>query len=291
MDKKISRRSVLKSVAGGVALMGAAMMNPVVALSDDSRARLKGNIHHSVSAWCYGGVGLEGLCKFCKEIGIESVELLDPNQFEMVKKYGLTCAVCNGPSTITNGWNRVENHEKYLKEFEEAIKVVADYGFPNIITFSGNRNGMSDEEGLENCVKGLKRLMPIAEKYKVTVIMELLNSVGHKDYMCDHSKWGVEMCKRVGSERMKLLYDIYHMQIMEGNIIDTINRNYEYFGHYHTGGNPGRNEIDDSQELNYSAIMKAIVKTGYKGFVGQEFVPTNPLPLRSLAQAIQICDV
>ena len=291
MDKKISRRSALKSVAGGVALMGAAMMNPVVALSDDSRARLKGNIHHSVSAWCYGGVGLEGLCKFCKEIGIESVELLDPNQFEMVKKYGLTCAVCNGPSTITNGWNRVENHEQYLKEFEEAIKVVADYGFPNIITFSGNRNGMSDEEGLENCVKGLKRLMPIAEKYKVTVIMELLNSVGHKDYMCDHSKWGVEMCKRVGSERMKLLYDIYHMQIMEGNIIDTINRNYEYFGHYHTGGNPGRNEIDDSQELNYSAIMKAIVKTGYKGFVGQEFVPTNPLPLRSLAQAIQICDV
>ncbi len=291
MDKKISRRSALKSVAGGVALMGAAMMNPVVALSDDSRARLKGNIHHSVSAWCYGGVGLEGLCKFCKEIGIESVELLDPNQFEMVKKYGLTCAVCNGPSTITNGWNRVENHEKYLKEFEEAIKVVADYGFPNIITFSGNRNGMSDEEGLENCVNGLKRLMPIAEKYKVTVIMELLNSVGHKDYMCDHSKWGVEMCKRVGSERMKLLYDIYHMQIMEGNIIDTINRNYEYFGHYHTGGNPGRNEIDDSQELNYAAIMKAIVKTGYKGFVGQEFVPTNPLPLRSLAQAIQICDV
>jgi len=291
MDKKISRRSALKSVAGGVALMGAAMMNPVAALSDDSRARLKGNIHHSVSAWCYGGVGLEGLCKFCKEIGIESVELLDPNQFEMVKKYGLTCAVCNGPSTITNGWNRVENHEKYLKEFEEEIKVVADYGFPNIITFSGNRNGMSDEEGLENCVKGLKRLMPIAEKYKVTVIMELLNSVGHKDYMCDHSKWGIEMCKQVGSERMKLLYDIYHMQIMEGNIIDTINHNCEYFGHYHTGGNPGRNEIDDSQELNYPAIMKAIVKTGYKGFVGQEFVPTNPLPLRSLAQAIQICDV
>ena len=291
MDKKISRRSALKTVAGSVALMGATMMNPVAVLSDDSRARLKGNIHHSVSAWCYGGVGLEGLCKFCKEIGIESVELLDPNQFEMVKKYGLTCAVCNGPSTITNGWNRVENHEKYLKEFEEAIKVVANHGFPNIITFSGNRNGMSDEEGLENCVKGLKRLMPTAEKYKVTVIMELLNSVGHKDYMCDHSKWGVEMCKRVGSERMKLLYDIYHMQIMEGNIIDTINRNYEYFGHYHTVGNPGRNEIDDSQELNYSAIMKAIVKTGYKGFVGQEFVPTNPLPLRSLAQAIQICDV
>ena len=266
-------------------------MHPLSSLADDSRARLKGNIRHSVSAWCYGGVGLDGLCKFCKEIGVESVELLDPSQFDKVKEYGLTCALCNGPSSIPNGWNQVENHEKYLKEFEEAIQVVAKYGFPNIITFSGNRRGMSDEEGLENCVKGLKKLAPIAEKYKVTVIMELLNSQGHKDYMCDHSSWGVEMCKQIGSERIKLLYDVYHMQIMEGDIINTINRNHQYFGHYHTGGNPGRNEIDDSQELNYPAIMKAIVKTGFKGFVGQEFVPTNPLPLRSLAQAIQICDV
>ena len=151
---------------------------------------------------------------------------------------------------------------------------------------------MSDEEGLENCVKGLKKLMPIAEKHKVTVVMELLNSKrDHKDYMCDHSAWGVEMCKRIGSERMKLLYDIYHMQIMEGDVINTIRENHQYFGHYHTGGCPGRNEIDDSQELNYPAIMKAIVATGYKGYVGQEFVPTNPLPLRSLAQSIQICDV
>ncbi len=289
--KNMSRRSALKTVVGGAALVGAAAMHPLSSLADDSRARLKGNIHDSVSAWCYGGVGLDGLCKFCKEIGVESVELLDPNQFHKVKEYGLTCALCNGPSSIPNGWNQLENHEKYLKEFEEAIQVVAKYGFPNIITFSGNRRGMSDEEGLENCVKGLKKLAPIAEKYKVTVIMELLNSQGHKDYMCDHSSWGVEMCKQIGSERIKLLYDVYHMQIMEGDIINTINRNHQYFGHYHTGGNPGRNEIDDSQELNYPAIMKAIVKTGFKGFVGQEFVPTNPLPLRSLAQAIQICDV
>ena len=287
----MSRRSALKTVVGGAAILGAAAMHPLSSLADDSRARLKGNIRHSVSAWCYGGVGLDGLCKFCKEIGVESVELLDPSQFDKVKEYGLTCALCNGPSSIPNGWNQVENHEKYLKEFEEAIQVVAKYGFPNIITFSGNRRGMSDEEGLENCVKGLKKLAPIAEKYKGTVIMERLNSQGHKDYMCDHSSWGVEMCKQIGSERIKLLYDVYHMQIMEGDIINTINRNHQYFGHYHTGGNPGRNEIDDSQELNYPAIMKAIVKTGFKGFVGQEFVPTNPLPLRSLAQAIQICDV
>lgn len=288
----MSRRSALKTVVGSAALLGTAVASPLSLMAhDESRARLKGNIHHSVSAWCYGGIPFEELCKFCKEIGIEGIELLDQDKFDIVKKYGLTCPVCNGPSTIPNGWNRIENHEKYLKAFEEAIAVVAKYGFPNIITFSGNRNGMDDEEGLKNCVIGLKKLMPIAEKYKVTVIMELLNSQGHKDYMCDHVKWGVEMCKQVGSERMKLLYDIYHMQIMDGNIIQTIRENYQYFGHYHTGGNPGRNEIDDTQELNYPAIMKAIVKTGYKGYVGQEFVPTNPLPLRSLAQAIQICDV
>ena len=292
MNKQISRRSALKTVAGTATILGASMMFPLSMLADDSRARLKGNIHHSVSAWCYGSVRLEGLCRFCKEIGIESVELIGPKNFDLIKKYDLTCAMCEGPSSIPNGWNRVENHEKYLKAFEEAIPVVAKYGFQNIITFSGNRAGMSDEEGLENCVKGLKKLMPIAEKHKVTVVMELLNSKrDHKDYMCDHSAWGVEMCKRIGSERMKLLYDIYHMQIMEGDVINTIRENHQYFGHYHTGGCPGRNEIDDSQELNYPAIMKAIVATGYKGYVGQEFVPTNPLPLRSLAQSIQICDV
>jgi len=234
----------------------------------------------------------EDFCRECYRMGIESVELLGPDQWPIVKKVGLTCAMCNGPDSIPYGWNRVEHHDDLLAKFEKAIPEVAGYGFPNIITFSGNRKGMSDEQGIENCVKGLKRLMPIAEKHKVTVILELLNSkVDHKDYMADHTAWGVEVCKRVGSERLKLLYDIYHMQIMEGDLIRTIRDNIQYIGHFHTGGNPGRNEIDSTQEINYPAVMTAIVATGYKGFVGQEFVPKRPDPLASLKQAIEICDV
>jgi hydroxypyruvate isomerase len=209
-----------------------------------------------------------------------------------VKKAGLICAMCNGPDSIGYGWNRVEHHDDLLPKFEKAIPQVAEFGFPNIITFSGVRKGMSNEEGLENCVKGLQRLAPIAEKHKVTVCLELLNSkVDHKDYMADHAAWGVELCKRVGSERFKLLYDIYHMQIMEGDLIRTIRRDHQCIGHYHTGGVPGRNEIDDTQEIKYAAVMRAIVATGFKGFVAQEFIPKRPDPLASLKQAIEICDV
>lgn len=234
----------------------------------------------------------EDFCRECYRMGIESVELLGRDEWPIVKKVGLTCAMCNGPDSIPYGWNRVEHHDDLLAKFEKAIPEVASNGFPNIITFSGNRKGMSDEQGIENCVKGLKRLMPIAEKHKVTVILELLNSkVDHKDYMADHTAWGVEVCKQVGSERLKLLYDIYHMQIMEGDLIRTIRDNIQYIGHFHTGGNPGRNEIDSTQEINYPAVMAAIVATGYKGFVGQEFVPKRPDPLASLKQAIEICDV
>jgi len=269
----------------------------------DGAAKLKGNIHHSVSAWCYNSLftpgknkqpakmTFEDFCKACAAMGIESVELLGPNQWPAVKKAGLTCAMCNGPDSIPFGWNRVEHHDKLVEGFEKAIPEVAQAGFPNIITFSGNRRGMPDEQGLENCAKGLKRIMGCAERNKVTVVLELLNSKrNHKDYMADHTAWGVELCKRVGSERLKLLYDIYHMQIMEGDVIATIRENHPYFAHYHTGGNPGRNEIDETQELNYPAIMRAIVATGYKGFVGQEFIPKRD-PLTSLRQSIQICDV
>jgi hydroxypyruvate isomerase len=234
----------------------------------------------------------EQFCQECAKLGLESVELLGPDQWPAVKKAGLTCAMCNGPDSIGYGWNRVEHHEKLLTGFAEQIPQVAKFGFPNIITFSGNRKGMADEQGLENCVTGLKRLVPIAEKNNVTVCMELLNSKrSHKDYMCDHTAWGVEVVKRVGSERLKLLYDIFHMQIMEGDLCDTIRENHAYIGHYHTGGVPGRNEIDDTQEIHYPAVMKAIVATRYKGFVGQEFVPRRSDALASLRQAVQICDV
>jgi hydroxypyruvate isomerase len=305
MNRNLSRRSALCKLTQGAATLAAvAALSPRLRAADDTeRPKLKGNIHHSVSAWCYNGLfnpgkdkpakmTFEDFCRECSKLGLESVELLGPDQWPAVKKAGLICAMCNGPDNIPYGWNRVEHHDVLLPKFEKAIPEVAEKGFPNIITFSGNRKGMSNEEGLENCVKGLKRLVPIAEKYKVTVCMELLNSKrDHKDYMCDHAAWGVEVTKRVGSERLKLLYDIYHMQIMEGDMIATIRENHQYIGHYHTGGVPGRNEIDDTQEICYPAVMKAIVATGYKGFVGQEFVPKRPDALASLKQSIMICDV
>jgi hydroxypyruvate isomerase len=305
MKSTLSRRSALRRITGGTAALAAvtSFTHRLEAADDSAPAKLKGNIHHSVSAWCYNSLfngsnnkpakmTFEQFCVECGKLGLESVELLGPDQWPAVKKAGLTCAMCNGPDSIAYGWNRVDHHDVLLPKFEKAIPDVAQNGFPNIITFSGNRNGMSDEEGLENCVKGLKRLAPIAEQNKVTVCVELLNSKrSHKDYMCDHSAWGVELCKRVGSERIKLLYDIFHMQIMEGDIIDTIRENHQYFAHYHTGGVPGRNEIDNTQESYYPAIMRAIVKSGYKGFVGQEFVPKRPDALASLKECVLICDV
>jgi hydroxypyruvate isomerase len=305
MNNDLSRRSALRRLTGGTAALAAlAHISPQLAAAEDNgRPKLKGRIHHSVSAWCYGSLfnadknkpakmTFEEFCLQCYNLGLESVELLGEAQWPAVKKAGLTCAMCNGPDNIPYGWNRVEHHDDLLAKFEVAIPKVAEFGFPNIITFSGNCKGMSHEEGLENCVKGLKRLAPIAEKHKVTVCMELLNSKrSHKDYMADHTLWGVEVCKRVGSDRLKLLYDIFHMQIMEGDIIDTIRENHQYLGHYHTGGVPGRNEINGTQETYYPAVMKAIVATGYKGFVGQEFVPKGPDPLASLRECVLICDV
>jgi hydroxypyruvate isomerase len=294
MSSNLSRRSALQSLITGAATLSVVPLATRSAAGSDASpalAKLKGNIRHSVSRWCYGKIPYEEFCVAVKRMGIESIELLGPEEWPMVKKHGLTCALCNGPDRIDYGFNRLEHHDKLVEGFERMIPQVAQNGFPNIICFSGNRRGMSDEQGLENCVVGLKRVAKIAEQHKVTVILELLNSkVDHKDYMCDHSAWGVEVIKRVGSERCRLLYDIYHMQIMEGDVIRTIKANHAYFGHYHTGGNPGRNEIDETQELNYPAIMRAIVATGYKGFVGQEFVPKRD-PLISLQQAIQLCDV
>jgi hydroxypyruvate isomerase len=305
MNQNISRRSALRKISGGTAMLAAAanLSGRLEAAEAADRPKLKGNIHHSVAAWCYNSLfnpgkdkpakmSFEDFCRACYRMGLESVELLGPADWPTVKKAGLTCAMCQGPDNIPYGWNRVEHHDDLLGKFEKAIPQVAEFGFPNIITFSGNRKGMSNEEGLENCVKGLKRLAPIAEKHQVTVCMELLNSKrNHKDYMCYHTAWGVEVCKRVGSERLKLLYDIYHMQIMEGDVIDTIRENHQYIGHYHTGGVPGRNEIDDTQEIYYPAVMKAIVATGYKGFVGQEFLPKGADALASLKESVRICDV
>ena len=290
MTTHVSRRTALRTLASGVAFVGASALTPSLSTAAES-PRLKGKIHHSVCRWCYGKISLEDLCQAASSMGIASIDLLGPDEWPVVKKHGLICAMCNGPDQIGYGFNRLEHHDKLVEGFERMIPQVADAGFPNIICFSGNRRGLDDEKGIENCVIGLKRIMKLAEDKKVNVVMELLNSkVDHKDYQCDHTPWGVEVCKRVGSERCKLLYDIYHMQIMEGDLIRTIRDHHAYIAHFHTGGNPGRNEIDDSQEICYPAVMRAIAATGYQGFVAQEFIPKRD-PLTSLRQSIQICDV
>jgi hydroxypyruvate isomerase len=295
MNQNISRRSALGKIAGGTAALAAtaSLTHRLRAADAAAPAGLNGRVNHSVCKWCYGKIPLEDFCKAAKEIGLQSVELLEAKDFPTIKKYGLACAMVSGvPGGITSGLNRIENHDKIVEFFEQTTPIVADLGYPNIICFSGNRKGMSDEQGLENCAIGLKRVMPVAEKRKVTVCMELLNSKRtHPDYMCDHTRWGVELVKRVGSERFKLLYDIFHMQIMEGDMVDTIRENHQFIAHYHTGGVPGRGEIDDSQEIHYPAVMKAILETGYKGFVAQEFVPKRSDALASLKQGVQICDV
>jgi len=260
--------------------------------------RLNGRVHHSVCKWCFGDVSIDELCRVGRSYGLMSVELLGPADWPVVKKYGLRCAMASRPiapggmAGITRAFNRLEHHDQLEEIYTDYLQKAAAAGVENIICFSGNRDGLPDQKGVENCAAGLKRLMSLCERLKVNLVMELLNSkVNHPDYQCDHTEWGVELCKRVGSERFKLLYDIYHMQIMEGDVIATIRRHHEYIAHYHTGGVPGRHEIDDSQELFYPAVMKAIVETGYKGFVGQEFVPARPDKLESLRKCVGICDV
>jgi hydroxypyruvate isomerase len=282
------RRSVVKAAgAGAVAILG----GPLVRLRAQETQAAGGNIKQSVCRWCYGDIPLEKLAAEAKRIGYRSIELVTPAEFPKVKAAGLTCAMLSGACRIEDCFNRKENHEQLEKALREHIEFAALNGLPNVICFSGNRRGMSDEEGLANCAIGLKRIVGFAEQKKVTICMELLNSkVNHKDYMCDHTAWGVELVKQVGSPRFKLLYDIYHMQIMEGDVIRTIDENKDYIGHYHTGGNPGRHEIDETQELYYPAIVKAIVATGFDGFLAQEFIPTRD-PLASLAQGFRICDV
>jgi len=295
MNRNISRRSALRKVTGSTVALAAAtqLSDRLNAAEQAVPAGLKGRIRHSVCKWCYDKIPLDEFCQAAREMGIQSIDLIEAKDFPTLKKNNLICAMVSGvPGGITSGLNRLENHDKIVAYFEQTAPVVAEYGYPNMICFSGNRKGMSDEQGLENCAAGLKRIAPIAEKNKVTVCMELLNSRhNHPDYMCDHSAWGVELVKRVGSERFKLLYDIYHMQIMEGDMIARIRENHFYYAHYHTGGVPGRAEIDDSQEINYPAVMRAIIETGFKGFVAQEFVPKRPDVLASLKQGVQICDV
>jgi hydroxypyruvate isomerase len=254
---------------------------------------LKGNINQSVCRWCFDELSVEELCKLAREIGLVGIDLLGPLDWPVLKKYGLLSTMCNGAEiSLVEGWNNKEYHRTLLDNYREMIPLVAKAGFKNLICFSGNRDGMDDETGLQNCAEGLKQIMSLAESNNVTIVMELLNSkIDHIDYQCDKTPWGVELVKKVDSDNFKLLYDIYHMQIDEGDVIRTIKDNYQYIAHYHTAGVPGRHEIDDSQELNYPAIMRAILETGFTGYVAQEFIPLNPDKAGSLKDAVRICDV
>jgi hydroxypyruvate isomerase len=289
---KSTRRTAVKAAAATA--IAAASLAERLSAADEKTG---GGVNHSVCKWCYPKISVEELAKAGKQFGLQSIELLGPDDWPAAQKQGLTCAMASNPvidglGGITKSFNRVEHHDKLVSAYEDLIPKAANAGLKNVICFSGNRAGLPDEQGIENCAKGIERLMAVCEKNKINLVMELLNSkVNHPDYQCDHTKWGVELCKKVGSERFKLLYDIYHMQIMEGDVIATIKANQQYIAHYHTGGVPGRAEIDDSQELYYPAIMKAILATGFKGFVAQEFVPKRPDFIASLQQGVKICNV
>jgi hydroxypyruvate isomerase len=286
-----NRRSTLKKLALGSLTLGSF---PLMSFDEPLNfSSLKGNVNHSVCYWTYNFLSLKELCDVVKNIGFNAIDLVGPSQWSILKENGVECSMCNGAEiNIEKGFNDPQFHQKLIKNYEEIIPLVAKAGYKNLICFSGNRNGMDDETGLKNCTEGLKKLISLAEKHEVTLTMELLNSnVDHKDYMCDKSAWGIELCKRVGSENFKLLFDIYHMQIQEGDIIRSIQKNHQYFGHYHTAGNPGRNEIDQNQEINYPAVVKAILETGFKGYICQEFIPKSKDKISSLTQAINICDI
>jgi hydroxypyruvate isomerase len=276
----MTRRSALKTSAG---LALAAASTPA--------APAAGRLKQSAARWCYNKVPLDDLCRQGAALGLSGIDLVQPPDWPTIQKHGLTPAVTNGAGTIPNAWNRVENHDKLEEDMKKNILAAEAAKVPNVITFSGNRRGMSDDEGKKNTIAGLKRVAKFAEEHNTTIILELLNSkVDHKDYMCDHTAWGVDVIKAVASPRVKLLYDIYHMQIMEGDVIRTIRDNIQHIGHFHTGGVPGRHEIDDTQELHWRAIAQAIADLKFDGFVAHEFVPVRD-PIASLKQAIEIFTV
>lgn len=296
MKTENSRRTALKNIVVGTFALGASSALPSFSndeVPSSSSAPLKGNINHSVCRWCFPDLELDDLCREAKKIGLSGIDLVGPKDWPTLKKHGLTSSMCNGAEiNLVDGWNDPKFHDTLIKNYTEMIPKVAAAGYKNLICFSGNRRGKDDETGWNNCVEGLKKIIGIAEKHNVVLVMELLNSkINHKDYQCDKTAWGVELAKRLGSENFKLLYDIYHMQIDEGDVINTINKSHPYIAHYHTAGVPGRNEIEDNQELYYPAIMKAILATGFKGHVAQEFIPLKADKIQSLRTAVKICDI
>jgi len=297
----ITRRSLLKSFAVGAAataVPGALLAQNTPTADSIEALTVTGDIRQSVSRWCFGNIPLDDFCKICKKLGMVGVDLIGENDWDLVNRNDMIVTMGNGPDGIGYGFNQLKHHDDLVEKFTRLIPIAAQKNVPNLICFSGERRTgrpdfVTDKEGMENCVIGLKRLMPIAERHGVTIHMELLNSLrDHRDYQADKTSWAAEIVRNVGSERFKLLYDIYHMQIMEGNLIDNIRRYRNEIGHYHTAGVPGRNDLDDRQEIYYPAVMRAIKETGFKGFVAHEFIPRNrERGLDALRQAVEVCDV
>lgn len=293
----MQRRNLIKNLLLSGTAVAAAPASFAGSMDISHTNKLKGRINHSVCQWTYGFLPLEELCQVVRKIGFGAIDLIGPKDWPLLQKYNLYSSMCYtaGENSLTKGWNDPGQHARLIKDFTEVIPLMVKAGYKDVITFSGSRNGMDDETGIKNCVAGLKQVMPLAEKAGITIQMELLNSkVDHKDYMCDRTPWGVELCKQLGSPNFKLLYDIYHMQIDEGDVIRTINTHHPYIGHYHTGGVPGRHQINETQELYYPAIMQAIAATGFKGYVAQEFIPTgknNEEKIAWLKDAIKRCDI
>lgn len=279
---KMTRRSLLSTAA----TIAAATQFPAPAAPGTA-----GRVKQSVARWCYGKTSLEDLCKNGAKMGLSGIDLVNHDEWPTVQKYGLTPAMTPGAGTIPDAWNRTENHDRLVEEMRANIERAATAKVPNVITFSGNRKGMADDQAKDNVVAGLNKVKKMAEDSNVMICLELLNSkVDHKDYQCDHTAWGVDVIKRVDSPKVKLLYDIYHMQIMEGDVIRTIRDNIQYIAHFHTGGVPGRHELDDTQELQWRTVTKAIADLNFQGFMAHEFVPTRD-PMTSLAEAVKLCTV
>jgi hydroxypyruvate isomerase len=286
-NAEMSRRAALKA---GLATATAAAL-PRISVAEETPMKA-GRIQQAVCRWCYKQIALDDLCAFAAQIGLKGVDLLSVEEFDVPRKHGLICTMgYAGGGTIQDALNRTENHDAIEAAFRKNIPLAANAGVPNVITFSGTRRGMSDEEGARNTVAGLNRVKKIAEDNGVMICMELLNSkVNHPDYMADHTTWGVGVVREVNSPNVKLLYDIYHMQIMEGDLITTIRDNIEWIAHFHTGGVPGRHELDNTQEVQWDGVMRGIAATGFKGYVAHEFVPTGD-PFTSLRAAAELCNV
>jgi hydroxypyruvate isomerase len=289
----MKRRSFITSAAAASAGLVATSAVSAREIHRPHTGEFKGHINHSACYWCYDSIPLETFLSELKALGVNAIDLVGPTDWPLLKKYDIHASMCWGAEiNLTDGWCDPQFHPQLIENYKTMIPKVSEAGYTNLICFSGSRRGMDEAEGLQNAAEGLRQVLPLAEKHGVVLQMELLNSrVDHKDYMCDHTSWGVALCDALGSDHFKLLYDIYHMQIMEGDVIRTIETYHHYIGHYHTGGNPGRHEIDESQELFYPAIMRAIVKTGFQGYVAQEFIPSREDKIASLKQAIGICDV